>query len=225
MCVCVCVWVIFIFLGCFLKYVSSFYYHLGIYLKPTRNQYLLKKKKSLFTVSIHWLESCSSLGFTAINAIQKWTVFTIDIKKENTQSLNFVNVSKFFLFYFYCKCYIHVVKRRNQFNLTCATNKHLRIQLQFFKARLNVQIITCADDYLWGFLCLPRKVDRECSASLWLYSIGQSISAGESGEIYGWYRLHLLQEWSNPVPSLLHGHCNDAQKFRWKISYVHESYR
>lgn len=101
----------------------------------------------------------------------------------------------------------------NHFHLTYLTNKHLGIQLQFFKARLNVQIITCANDYLWSCLSLPRKVDGEWSASLWLCPIGQNNSAGEKGEIYGWHRL--LHSWSScsPVPSLLHGQCNDVQKF------------
>lgn len=151
------IWVSSIFLGSFLKYVSLFYYHLGTYLKTTRNQYLWKNLYHLLTWILQFIEFYCHKCYPKMSSVYYW----FWIRKYSKLS---------FFFFFNSECYIHLVKKRNHFNLTYATNKHLGIQLQFCKARLNVQIITCANDYLWGFLRLPRKVDRECcSLSLTLF--------------------------------------------------------
>lgn len=212
------IWVGYIFLECFSNISQRVLLSLKNIIINCKKAVFLKNSPPPYVVSVCCLESYSSLSFTAVNAGQKWTLCLFLF--FNKKNLFKVCILWRFLSLFDCKCYIHLVGKRNHFHLTYSANKHLGIQLQFCKARLNVQIITCANDYPWSCLSLPRKVDREYSASLWLYPIGQNNSAGEKGEIYGWHRL--LHSWSScsPVPSLLHGQCNDVQKFIWKISYV-----
>lgn len=77
------------------------------------------------------------------------------------------------------KCYICLVEQRKHFPLKYLAKKHLAIQLQFFKARLNVQMITCEVAYLY-----PGKL-IENFQSFCNCPIDQNNSAGEKEEIYG----------------------------------------
>lgn len=170
----------------------------------------MKNSLPLYVASVCWLEYYSSLSFTAVNAGQKWTLCLFLF--FNKKNLFKVCILWIFWSHFDCKCYIHLVGKRNHFHLTYSVNKHLEIQLQFCKVRLNVQTITCANDYLWSCLSLPRKVDRECSASLWLHPIGQNNSVGEKGELYDWHRL--LHSWSSCSPV-----CSMVSAMMYKNSY------
>lgn len=133
------IWAGQIFLGCFFTNISkSVLLSHRVIIKNCNKPVLVKKKiTSTVFVAICWLEFCTSLSFTAVNASQKWALCLF----------LFLNKKKILEFFcecfclFYYKCYIHLVKNRNHFHFIYTTNKYSGIQHWFCKARLNVHYL------------------------------------------------------------------------------------